>query len=118
MADFHGGRERNMGVFKLCMLFLRAMLIPKVRLATRELGTTTTSCGVQAVGQTPEVTAPRPGLLGVALQALAELACRTHHRASEKPSSDGIARDSSCIGAGNPEKGNLDVRPSNAKSVT
>ena len=50
------------------------------RSGRQELGPETAGCRLQAVGQTPEATAPRSDILGLALPTLVQLAIGVSHR--------------------------------------
>ena len=114
MANFDGERGRENGHAESVCAVSPGDARSEGPLGLRELGPATATGGRQTVGQTSEVASTRSGILGMAVSVLAALAIRAHHRASEKPSSDGTARDSSCIGAGNPEEESLDAHASNA----
>ena len=106
-----------MGVLKACVLFLRAMLVPKAGLAIENL-----ALRQQLAVCKQRVNVPGcvhvTGYSGYGFRGFGRTGNRRSSSCNRRLSSDGTVRDSSCIGAGNPITEGLGVRPSNARFVT
>ena len=96
-----------MGILKTCVLFLRAMLIPEVRLVFENLALREQVAVFKRSVRRSKLR-PRDQVFWVWL--LAELAIVPGLRPGEKRSSGGITSVSNCIEPGNPGSANLDAK--------
>lgn len=111
----------EMGVFKAFVLFFRAMFVPKSQVGYRDINTAPAIGCLQTSCETSQVVSTRSGVLGSGIEVLGGTGDRRIYErivVNRKPSSDGTARDSSCIGAGNLQGEILDDRSFSATFVT
>ena len=106
-----------MGLLKACILFLRAMLVPKAQLVVENLALRQQLAVLKHSVKRPKLR-PRDRVFWVWLSRFWSNWRSALILVQPDQSSAGIARDSNCIGGGNPEPAHPDAHASNVKFVT